>query len=162
MWSNLLHPLSCLSDVPPEREKLFCAIRQQWVAAAPEEMVRQAMIRHMVEERGFPKSLLSVEKALADLADSLLKRAVPKRRIDLAAFCLQGAELLPLLLVECKAVPLTHCTIQQLAGYNHFVRAPFICMVNHSQMRLCWQEEGNERVLEYLPHYEELVKRIGS
>ena len=141
------------------RQQLFCPIRNQWVAALPEEQVRQRIIRSLIEQKGFPQELLSVEKALRDLACPSQRGSIPDRRIDLAAYCNKGGALMPLLLMECKAVPIRERTISQLVGYNHFVGAPFLCFVNQTEVRTGWFDPAASgyRYISFLPSYKELV-----
>ena len=144
-------------------QQIFCPIRKLWTAALPEELVRQRMIRYMIEERGYPAELLSVEKALRELLFQRQSHAmVPDRRVDLAVFCSQKGIIFPLLLMECKAVPIGERTMRQLAGYNHFVGAPFISLVNQSEIRTGWFDPAasSYRYLPYLPTYQELLSSL--
>ena len=44
------------------RSYIFDSIRRKYVLLTPEEWVRQHFIRYLVEEKGFPASLIAVEK----------------------------------------------------------------------------------------------------
>src|SRR5690242_14822270 len=82
----------------------FDEVRRAWVAATPEEGVRQRVLKKMIHALGFPKELIAVEKELKELPH-LAGRSVPERRIDVLCY---GKEihpehsLYPLLLIECK------------------------------------------------------------
>jgi hypothetical protein len=68
-------------------QEVYCQIRKEWVAAQPEELVRQALVRRMVDELGYPSSLITVEKSLQQLPhieQSGLK--LPLRRADILVF----------------------------------------------------------------------------
>lgn len=113
----------------------------------------------MVGPLGFPKGLLSVEKSLKELPH-LAGKPVSDRRLDLLCYA-KGIDpfypLYPLLLVECKAVPLTDQGIDQLIGYNHYVGAPFIAAVNAQEMRFAYREGDQYRFCSFLPTFEELI-----
>lgn len=84
-------------------------------------------------ELGYSKELMAVEKELSELShlDPALRLKVPKRRIDLLCFAKEGSLLIPLLLVECKAVPLTERMKRQVMGYNYYVKARHVALVSH-------------------------------
>lgn len=106
-------------------ESFFDPYRQKWVVMTPEEGVRQSCLRQL-EVLGYPKSLMAVEKSLKELMGVARP---PKRRADILCFDPRGR---PLLLVECKAVPLTEAMQRQLMGYNFYIEAPFIALVSSS------------------------------
>lgn len=142
-------------------------MRKEWVAALPEEHVRQRVLRHMCEERGFPASLIAVEKSLRQMphipSGELMR--MPDRRADIVCFAKgihPDSDLYPLLIVECKAVKLTSRVISQVSGYNYFVRACFIAIVNEFEMRTGWYDSARceYTFVDYLPSYEELMCSI--
>lgn len=112
---------------------LFCATRNMWVVASPEEIIRQRLLRQMFQGLGYPPEMVTVEKSLLHLPHLSSQPNLPKRRADLLVF---GKDIhplfpiFPLLLVECKAVKLNAKTLQQITGYNYYVKAPFISVVN--------------------------------
>lgn len=105
---------------------MICLIRKIPVASTPEEEVRQALLHHMVFVAGYPRELISVETSLSSLPNRDLK--VPDRRADILVYT--PVSLKPLMLVECKAVPLNADALRQALGYNHFVGAPWIVLAN--------------------------------
>lgn len=127
---------------------LFCSIRKIWVADLPEEKVRQALIQQMTQQLGYPCGILALEKNLNQLPHLKTHSSLPKRRADLIVFAKDihpEHHLYPLLLIECKAVPMTTKTLRQLIGYNQFVGAPFIAAVNQTQASFGWyQPEKND------------------
>ncbi len=114
-------------------ESLFCPIRKVWVASLPEERVRQALIQEMTLRLGYPLENFALEKSLNQLPHLKGNAHLPKRRTDLIVFG-KGLHshypLYPLLLVECKSIPLTSKTLRQIVGYNQFAGAYFIAAVN--------------------------------
>lgn len=109
-------------------DSFFDPHRGRVIRHAPEERVRQQLLEKMRDELGFPKAYLAVERSLSEFTAD--EGNIPKRRLDIVAFYKNQGVLLPLLIVECKAVPLHERMLDQIFGYNHFVRAPFIALVN--------------------------------
>lgn len=147
---------------------IYCPIRRENVAALPEELIRQRFILFMLQERGFPASLVTVEKSLRQLPhlSPLERQAAPCRRADILCFAkgICGAAFHPLLLVECKAVKLTKRALNQVIGYNHHVRSCFIAIVNDQEMCLGWfdKAKGEYSFIEDLPPYNELLLLAGQ
>lgn len=144
-------------------DQLFCLIRQQWVAALPEELVRQHFIQYM-RQSGYPLGNLVLEKDLRQLphlTHSPLE--LPKRRTDLVVLAksVDSTDLRPLLLVECKAVKFTAKIIRQLIGYNFYLQAPFVALVNASEVKLGWYEHSIQdfEFISYLPTYSDLLAK---
>ena len=100
-----------------------CLLRKKRLVATPEERVRQSILLKMVQELGFPKGLISVE------------RAISSRRTDIVCYT---PGMKPLLLIECKAGPLEDSALNQALGYNEKIKAPFICLVNETEQKTFW------------------------
>lgn len=144
---------------------LYDPIRREWVAATPEEKVRQHLIRQMVAELGYPASLIAVEKSLNQLPHLVGKRGLPNRRADILCFGKEihpEHELYPLLLIECKAVPLTDAVVEQVVGYNHHVGAFFIGIVNASELKIGHYSSkvGRYSFSSGLPSYNQLLSTL--
>lgn len=117
-------------------DSLFCPLRKTWVAALPEEKVRQAVIQEMIHHLGYPPHLLIAEKSLDQLPHLQALPSLPKRRADLLVFAKNlhpQYPFYPLLLIECKAIALTDKVLRQLIGYNQFVKAYFIAVTNYTK-----------------------------
>lgn len=146
-------------------QNLFCAIRKEWVAALPEEIVRQRLLLHMIDQKGFPASLVAVEQALGQLPhlSPIDRQRVPKRRADIICFAnMKSSVMHPLLIVECKSVKLVPSVMNQVVGYNHFVGSSFIAVVNHEEIRTGWYDHAKKDYVfvDYLPSYQELVASL--
>ncbi|NGX27599.1 MAG: hypothetical protein K940chlam6_01537, partial [Chlamydiae bacterium] len=50
-----------------QKDSLYDPFRKLWVAALPEEVVRQKLLHVMITQLGFPKNFLVVEKQLSEL-----------------------------------------------------------------------------------------------
>lgn len=135
----------------PQNRQVYDFIRKKWVEATREEMVRQKLLLLMVESLQYPRGSLAVERALSEVVRDV---RVPNRRLDL--LCFDMTNLKPLLLVECKAVAIHRKMFTQVIGYNAYIGAPFICLVNHERsLFLRWRD--HEVVREGIPNYLELV-----
>ena len=146
------------------KPKLFCPIRREWVEPLPEEKVRLSLVQFMTKELGYPPQLLVVEKALHQFPHLPPEqtRHFPKRRADLVCYA-SGIHpdhpLFPLLLVECKAIPLDGKAVQQLTAYNHYLQAYFVALCNGTEVKSGYYDAGQGKYLfaNTLPTYRELL-----
>lgn len=146
--------------------QLYCPIRKAWVKAQPEEVIRNQLVIRMIEELGYPLGLMAVEKRLSQLPHlALSSKKFPNRRADL--ICLgQGIHpqhaLYPLLLVECKAVPLTDKVLRQVTGYNHHLQSYFAAVANEDEVRIGWYDKQQQAYVfeSGLPPYSELLRAV--
>jgi hypothetical protein len=149
-------------------QQVYCPVRKIWVAALPEERVRQRWIAHMVEELNFPLSSLGVEKGLQQLPHLTNEgKRLPNRRADLICFSAgtgiyAAYPLYPLLLMEFKAVKILPSMLSQVIGYNVHVRAYFIAVVNQEEAKVGWFDPsvGEYRFIDHLPSYSELKGKV--
>lgn len=125
------------------------------------------MLAHLFEEKAFPVSLVAVEKSLKQMPHIPPSGLVgmPDRRADIVCFARgihPSYDLYPLLIIECKAVKLTPRVINQVSGYNHFVQAYFIAIVNEKEVRTGWFDRANGcyEFIDYVPSYQELISSI--
>jgi len=148
----------------PKMKEIYCPLRKQWLHALPEEVVRVKLITHMIEQLQFPEAFMVTEKCLQHLPRGENEaQTVPMRRIDLLCYgkgLHPRQELYPLLLVECKAVPLTEKVIRQVIGYNHFLNACFLCVVNEEELQFGQYSaaDGRYNFTEELPDYPSLIR----
>jgi hypothetical protein len=134
-----------------------------WSDPLPEEKVRHKLIHMMIDELGYPPSLLVVEKALSQLPHlAQYDKKLPDRRVDLLAYGKKGAALVPLLLVECKAVPLNDRVVNQVLGYNHYIHAYFIAIANDDEVRTGWFDDQKREYcfIAKIPLYQELLAAL--
>ncbi len=118
-------------------KQVYDTIRRKWVAATPEEIVRQTWIQKMVQELQFPKELLVVERELKMLPHlEQYPHPLPNRRVDILSFGKGIDTVFPLLLIECKDESLSQDALDQAVAYNTFVQAFYVAIVNQDQIRL--------------------------
>ncbi len=148
------------------KDQIFDPIRGYYVSALPEEIVRQKLILQMVNQLGYPKSLIAVEKDLKLLPHLKNKEfVITKRRADIICFAKNihpKFSVYPLLMIECKAVKLTDKTIDQIIGYNHFVEAYFISIANDSNIKTLWYNKKQKYYdsVNFIPKYDDLIKAV--
>lgn len=125
---------------------IFDSIRKKFVVLQPEEWVRQHCIQFLIKERGYPKSLINVEKEL--IVNSL------KKRYDIVVFNTDGSIHL---IVECKApkIEIKQNTFDQIARYNLELNATYLMVTNGLNHYYCQMDFKNERYqfLKDIPAY---------
>ena len=149
-------------------DKVFDPIRKKWVALTPEERVRQALIHKMTQELLYPKELLSVERALSELPHIAHEVAADRleRRVDLICYAKNihpHHTLYPLLVVECKECSsMKQDAIDQVVGYNYFIRAPFVAIAYPTATHWGYfdRQSSQYRFQDVLPPYKVLMQAI--
>ena len=123
--------------------------RKRFVKLTPEEEVRQRFARYLVEEKGYPSSLIQTEYAL--------KVNKLSRRCDILVHKPAGH---PALLVECKApeVKISQDAFDQAARYNLAFRLSYLIITNGMKHYCCRIEfeTGKIHFLHEIPAYSEL------
>lgn len=120
------------------------------MADTPEERVRQALLSQMLGPLGFPRALVAVEQLLP----------ATRRRADIVAYRKRESELIPLVLIECKAEELDEGVVfRQAMGYNDSLAAPYWCLAHAGGIRTFWKVAGQVRSVPFLPPYLQLVQR---
>ncbi len=136
---------------------IFCPFRRKYVAATPEEYVRQTFLHALVEQFGYPQSLIGVEVPIA-------VGAGVDKRCDAVVY---SRSLQPLVLIEFKApeVAITQTTLDQAAVYNTTVHAPYLILANGKQTvvaRIDKQSTDGEQTkqiqfLNHIPSWNQLL-----
>ncbi|MDX1440038.1 MAG: type I restriction enzyme HsdR N-terminal domain-containing protein [Rubricoccaceae bacterium] len=131
------------------KEHIFDPIRRKWVSATPEEVVRQHVLRALLD-LGYPRGLTAVEKGFEAFGKMW--------RADVAVYDRNGK---PLLLAECKApnVPIDQHVFDQLARYNASVGARFLLATNGSVLLVAALGDTSMEFLDHLPGYQDLIGR---
>lgn len=118
----------------------------------------------MVNQLGYPLGLITVEKELRQIPHlTLSPQKIPNRRADIICFANgihTAHSLYPLLMIECKATPLTKKVINQVMGYNYVVQSPFITIANENEVQTGWYDysTGEYTFISYLPSYNDLIQ----
>lgn len=134
--------------------------------AFPEEIVRQNLISQMINDLKYPKNLIAVEKDLDQIFHlKHINFTSQKRRADIICFAKNihpKYAIYPLLMIECKAHKLTREVVEQVVGYNHFVKAYFVCVANQDEIKTLWYNEKKQKYdsIDFLPPYEQLINSL--
>jgi len=125
---------------------VFDEIRRKFVVLTPEEWVRQHVVRFLLHEKKYPKSLINVEKLLT--INGLTKR------YDAVVFNNDGSIFI---LVECKApqVKISQMVFDQIARYNMTMQSQLLMVTNGLNHYFCEMDYQNEKYnfLAELPEY---------
>ena len=129
--------------------KVLDVFRKRFVKLTPEEEVRQRFARYLLEEKGYPASLIMTEYSL--------KVNKLTRRCDILVHKPAG---FPALLVECKApeVAISQASFDQVARYNLAFRVSYLIVSNGLKHYCCRVdfETGKITFLSEIPSYAEL------
>lgn len=129
------------------KEQIFCEWRHRWVRLTPEEWVRQQLLHRLVEQLGYPASLIAVEAPI--------KVGDLQKRCDAIVY---NNAMQPLMLIECKAesVPLTQKTLDQAATYNRELRVPYLLLHNGPQTVIAFVDDNTIKYINAIPLYNQL------
>jgi hypothetical protein len=107
---------------------IFDIFRRRKIKLTPEEWVRQNILRFLMEEKGVPQSLISMESGVK------INRL--SRRYDAVIY---NRHREPLLLVECKApsVSIQQVTFDQIVAYNRTLKARYMLVTNGIKHYFC-------------------------
>lgn len=131
------------------KPKIFDRIRKKKVTLTPEEWVRQNFIMFLIEDKGYPASLIGIETKVN--INGLSQRA------DIVVYNRLGR---PMLIVECKApsVKITQEVFAQASRYNITLQTRLICVTNGLQhyCALLDKDRANYNFLEEIPSYKQI------
>ena len=126
---------------------IFDIVRKKYVVLQPEEWVRQHCLHFLIEVKGYPKSLINVEKEL--------KVNGLKKRYDIVVYHSDGRVRL---IVECKAahIPIRQETFNQIARYNLVLNADHLMVTNGINHYYCQMDYKSQsyKFLRELPDYQ--------
>ncbi len=110
------------------QQLIYDQIRKKYVLLTPEEWVRQHFINYLIDNLGYPRSLIKVESGIS--VNKLSKRT------DIVVY---DKEIKPHLLVECKAanVDLNEKAFNQLSIYNRTLKANYLIITNGLKHYCC-------------------------
>lgn len=125
---------------------IFDGIRKKFVILQPEEWVRQHCVQFLIQQKGYPATLINVEKELRvnDL----------RKRYDIVVFHPDGSIRL---VVECKAPEhsIDQKAFDQIARYNSVLKADYLMVTNGLNHYYCKMnfEERRYDFLRDIPSY---------
>lgn len=129
--------------------EIFDVVRKKYIVLTPEEWVRQNFIQYLINQKGFPPSLMQLEKPLS--YNQLDKRS------DIVVYDKTAQAVV---LVECKApsVSITQDTFDQVARYNFSLKVRYLIVTNGINHFCCKMnyENTSYSFIEHIPLYKEL------
>ncbi len=149
---------SLTSNNKQSLENIFCIVRKKFIPKTKEECVRQKLLHTLISDLGFPISGIMVEKKISELPHLLSVQKIPNRRIDVICYGQNPhtKEYLPLLLAECKACAFTQKAKTQMFGYNYFIRAKVLALVNHKKEDVYVDTKSLN--VSFIPKYDEILQ----
>lgn len=133
-----------------QKELIFDEFRRRWVTLTPEEWVRQNFLKFLMEDKGFPKTLMTVEKVV-DINGL-------QQRFDLLVYNRKGN---PLMVAEFKApdISINQAVFDQAIRYNSSLKAPYILVSNGMVHFVCQIDfkGGRAEYLKEIPEFNSLL-----
>lgn len=120
---------------------IFDDIRKKFLLLTPEEWVRQHVVKFLIHEKNYPKSLIKLEGGL--------KLNTLQKRTDILIFDSSGKRVV---LVECKApsIKITQKVFDQIARYN-FVHRTGCLIVSNGMQHYCCEVNFDEKTYRFIP-----------
>jgi hypothetical protein len=130
------------------KEYIFDIVRKKYVRNLPEEWVRQNMVAYLNKEKGYPLSLMSIEKNN--------KLSHINHRCDIICHDKNGKKLM---LIECKShnIKINESVFEQVLNYQKKVQAMYM-LVTNGEKHFCFRITKDKPVfLENIPSYRDLI-----
>lgn len=130
---------------------IFDEFRRKWVKLTPEEWVRQHFLRYLVEELGYPFSLIALERKINVGGFSL--------RFDAVIYD-KDASILVLLEFKAPQIKLERNVFDQANTYNTKIKAPFLMISNGNDHYFSRVDHENNHISisKILPKFELISK----
>ena len=134
---------------------LYCPCRKKFLQYTPEEVVRQKLLKYLINDMGIPADSIDTEYPLSHMDAS------SKQRADIVVWYRnREGKQCPLLVLELKAehIPLTDQTLDQVKSYNQIIKAKYMGISNGTSLYLYEVKKGEILPLTYnLYTYHELL-----
>ena len=129
--------------------KVFCPIRKKYLVFQPEELVRQLVVYYLIQNRGYSKNSIHVERGVK--VNNL------SRRLDIIIY---NKAMMPFLMVECKRpkVKITQAVFDQIAQYNLTLNVQYLVVTNGMETFCCQMDYDNQtyHFIEEIPQATEM------
>jgi hypothetical protein len=133
------------------KQKVHDPIRKKRVVLTPEELLRQLVLRYLLDHKQYPSHRIRSEIGI--------KINHMPRRCDIVVF---DQSVQPWLLVECKSpkIPLNQAVMEQAARYNLTLGVPFLAITNGLYTYVCELDHasGSWQFLLDFPDWPEAAK----
>ena len=131
-------------------QTIFDVLRRKYVALTPEEWVRQHFVHYLIEQKGYPQSLMANEIQLAI--------GNKKLRCDSVLY---DRSLKPRMIIEYKAptVNITQKVFDQITIYNMLLHVDYLVVSNGIKHYCCRMDYENQKYLflDDIPNYQEII-----
>ncbi|MGN0310645.1 MAG: type I restriction enzyme HsdR N-terminal domain-containing protein [Bacteroides sp.] len=128
---------------------IFDPIRKKYVALTPEEWVRQHFVHWLVEEKGYPSSLMANEVQI--------QLNATRKRCDTVLY---DKSFRARMIVEYKSpdVEITQQVFDQITRYNMVLKVEYLVVSNGLRHYCCRvdYEQGTYQFLSQIPDYNAL------
>lgn len=132
--------------------KIYDILRRRYISLTPEEWVRQHFIHFLINEKGYPKSLL--------VNETQLQMGEKKLRCDSV---LLGKDGKPCMIIEYKApsITLTQKVFDQISVYNMLLHVDYLIVSNGIQHICCRMDYENNsyQFLTEIPDYTSIISQ---
>jgi len=128
------------------KKVIFDVIRRRYVALTPEEWVRQHFVHFLIDQKGYPVSLMANEV--------LLNLNGTKKRCDTVLY---KRDLTARMIIEYKAtqIEVTQAVFNQITNYNFVLKVDYLIVSNGINHYCCKMDYVNHAYtfLEDIPDY---------
>ena len=132
-----------------DKLEIFDPLREKFVAATPEEVVRQAFVNYLIHHKGYPRALMANEVSLC--LNGM------KRRSDTVLYDLH---IHPRMIIEYKrpTVKITQKVFDQISRYNFVMKVDYLIVSNGLEHYCCKMDYDSQSYvfLKEIPAYSEL------
>jgi type I restriction enzyme M protein len=136
-WGSRFFSADELAAVPLRQQdaavQVYCLKRRRWLKAKPEEIVRQLVLRRIVNDLGYPLTRIAVEWAIQMGSDAEREKA------DIVVFS-DDAHTDPYIIFEVKRALVTD-GVEQLRSYLRWTGCFFGCWCNGDDLVSLLREE---------------------
>lgn len=134
---------------PSGIKEIYDIFRKKYVKLSSEEEVRQNFLHYLVNEKGYPVSLISVERGL--VVNELQKR------FDAVVYRNTGN---PLVLLEFKSpsIKIKQNVFEQISAYNIILKVDYL-IVSNGNSHYCCKVDYDLASIEFIkgiPHWDEI------
>jgi hypothetical protein len=131
------------------RKYIFDEVRRKYLLLTPEEWVRQNFIKYLINEKNYPRQLISIEMEFK------IRKLV--KRCDIVVFNKSGK---PNLIVECKSpsIIISQVAFDQISLYNRNLNVDYLIVTNGLKHYCCRynKQAGSFSFTGEIPEYGDL------
>ena len=131
------------------KDEIFDETRNKYIVLTPEEWVRQNFIKYLKEVKGYPASLIAIERGIK--VNSMHKR------FDAVVFKRDG---IPTVLIEFKSteVSISQKVMEQISRYNLNLKVAYLIVSNGLAHYCCHVDQSSGKVsfMDDIPNYDQL------